>query len=51
MPLQYSDQSVGESHLWTREKCSIFDVSHMYVSAVLYRMPRHINGLKGAAHV
>lgn len=29
MPVQYSDLSIGESHNWTREKASIFDVSHM----------------------
>jgi aminomethyltransferase len=29
MPLQYADQSVGESHQWTRTKASLFDVSHM----------------------
>ena len=29
MPVQYSDLSVGESHHWTREKASIFDVGHM----------------------
>lgn len=29
MPVQYSDLSVGESHNWTREKCSLFDVGHM----------------------
>lgn len=29
MPVQYSDLSVGESHKWTREKASLFDVSHM----------------------
>lgn len=29
MPVQYSDLSVGESHNWTREKASLFDVSHM----------------------
>ncbi|KAF4556979.1 Aminomethyltransferase folate-binding domain-containing protein [Elsinoe fawcettii] len=29
MPVQYNDLSVGESHKWTREKASIFDVSHM----------------------
>jgi len=29
MPVQYSDLSVGESHHWTREKCSLFDVGHM----------------------
>lgn len=32
MPLQYSDLSHVESHNWTREKASLFDVSHMYVS-------------------
>jgi aminomethyltransferase len=30
MPVQYSDLSVGESHKWTREKASLFDVGHMY---------------------
>ncbi|KAL4976402.1 hypothetical protein BDW66DRAFT_135379 [Aspergillus desertorum] len=29
MPLQYSDLSHVESHKWTREKASLFDVSHM----------------------
>ena len=29
MPVQYTDLSVGDSHKWTREKASIFDVSHM----------------------
>ncbi|OCK80631.1 aminomethyltransferas-like protein [Lepidopterella palustris CBS 459.81] len=29
MPVQYSDMGVGESHLWTREHASLFDVSHM----------------------
>ena len=29
MPVQYSDLGVGESHLWTREKASLFDVGHM----------------------
>lgn len=29
MPVQYDDLGVGESHNWTREKASIFDVSHM----------------------
>lgn len=31
MPLQYSDLSHTESHHWTREKASLFDVSHMFV--------------------
>jgi Aminomethyltransferase folate-binding domain len=30
MPLYYDDLSHVESHRWTREKASIFDVSHMY---------------------
>lgn len=30
MPVQYFDLSVGESHKWTREKASLFDVGHMY---------------------
>ncbi|KAJ5546602.1 hypothetical protein N7494_004187 [Penicillium frequentans] len=29
MPLQYTDLSHVESHMWTREKASLFDVSHM----------------------
>ncbi|KAH7028325.1 hypothetical protein B0J12DRAFT_584274 [Macrophomina phaseolina] len=29
MPVQYSDLSLAESHNWTREKASLFDVSHM----------------------
>ena len=31
MPVRYSDLSVGDSHKWTREKASLFDVGHMYV--------------------
>ncbi|KAI8812708.1 hypothetical protein BJ742DRAFT_752401 [Cladochytrium replicatum] len=29
MPVQYAKEGVLASHLWTREKASIFDVSHM----------------------
>ncbi|KAL9092304.1 MAG: hypothetical protein Q9165_004478 [Trypethelium subeluteriae] len=29
MPVQYNDLSLAESHNWTREKASLFDVSHM----------------------
>lgn len=29
MPVQYDDLSIVESHLWTRSKASLFDVSHM----------------------
>lgn len=29
MPVQYSDLSIIESHNWTREKASLFDVGHM----------------------
>ncbi|KAJ9606963.1 Aminomethyltransferase, mitochondrial [Cladophialophora chaetospira] len=29
MPLQYPDLSHRDSHLWTRENASLFDVSHM----------------------
>ncbi len=35
MPVQYSDLSVGESHKWTREKASLFDVGHMYIHPLL----------------
>ncbi len=30
MPVQYADLGIGESHKWTREKASLFDVGHMY---------------------
>ena len=29
MPVQYTDLGIGESHKWTREKASLFDVGHM----------------------
>lgn len=29
MPVQYSNMGLVASHNWTREKASIFDVSHM----------------------
>lgn len=29
MPVQYGDLSIKDSHVWTREKASLFDVSHM----------------------
>jgi hypothetical protein len=32
MPVQYSDLSLVGSHNWTREKASLFDVSHMSVA-------------------
>lgn len=39
MPVQYKDLGVSESHKWTREKASLFDVSHMYVvSSMLLAM-------------
>lgn len=31
MPVQYSDLSITDSHNWTREKASLFDVGHMWV--------------------
>lgn len=49
MPLQYSDLSHVESHKWTREKASLFDVSHMCV--YLFRLlPRafSIDQLQGS---
>ncbi|MCJ1465094.1 Aminomethyltransferase, mitochondrial [Pseudocyphellaria aurata] len=41
MPVQYSDLSVGESHVWTREKASLFDVGHM--------VQHHISGTGATA--
>ena len=29
MPVHYRDLGIGESHKWTREKASLFDVGHM----------------------
>ncbi|KAF2260829.1 glycine cleavage system T protein [Lojkania enalia] len=29
MPVQYNDLSIADSHNWTREKASLFDVGHM----------------------
>lgn len=34
MPVQYSNLSITQSHVHTRENCSIFDVSHMLQSEV-----------------
>ncbi len=54
MPVQYSSLSVSESHHWTRNHASIFDVSHMVqhrfegpgVNAFLERItPMSIKGL------
>lgn len=36
MPLQYTDLSHAESHHWTREKASLFDVSHMLVHSLYF---------------
>jgi aminomethyltransferase len=35
MPVQYSDLSLVESHNWTRQKASLFDVSHMSVRSLV----------------
>lgn len=42
MPVQYSGLSVGDSHRWTREKASLFDVGHMCVR-LSKLLPRHSN--------
>ncbi|KAI9804275.1 MAG: Aminomethyltransferase, mitochondrial [Piccolia ochrophora] len=34
MPVQYADQSITESHHWTREKASLFDVGHIHHSTL-----------------
>lgn len=34
MPLLYSDLSHVQSHAWTREKASLFDVGHMYAARI-----------------
>lgn len=38
MPVQYSDLSLVESHKWTREKASLFDVGHMYALQSLFNV-------------
>lgn len=38
MPVQYADLGVRESHLWTREKASLFDVGHMYVIFIAHTL-------------
>jgi hypothetical protein len=50
MPVQYKDLSLSNSATWTREKASIFDVSHMYAafplacaSISLKRLGAHLN--------
>lgn len=30
MPVRYADLNISESHHWTRNKASLFDVGHMY---------------------
>ena len=30
MPVRYADLTISESHHWTRNKASLFDVGHMY---------------------
>lgn len=42
MPVQYSDLGVGESHKWTREKASLFDVGHMYAARLCHAAPYSI---------
>ena len=34
MPVQYSDLSIKDSHIHTRQSCSVFDVSHMLQSEI-----------------
>jgi aminomethyltransferase len=38
MPVQYSDLGIVDSHNWTREKASLFDVGHMYASYTTLRL-------------
>ena len=55
MPVQYSDLSVSDSHKWTREKASLFDVGHMVqhkfsgpgaAKLLLQITPASLDGLK-----
>lgn len=43
MPVQYEDQTIAESHNWTRTKASLFDVSHMYESSIPICALAHIS--------
>ena len=49
MPVQYDDLGVGESHIWTREKASLFDVSHMYVHSNMCKLYNSAKMYKGSA--
>ena len=40
MPVQYSDLGIVDSHNWTREKASLFDVGHMYAIRIVQWRPR-----------
>lgn len=39
MPVQYSSLGVLASHMWTREKASLFDVSHMLQTRSVVNLP------------
>jgi aminomethyltransferase len=48
MPVQYSDMSIVDSHNWTRQKASLFDVGHMCDSLLPTPDPS-LTAAKGAA--
>jgi hypothetical protein len=49
MPVQYPDLSLVESHNWTRQRASLFDVSHMSVGSPFpyYSSPLETKPQKG----
>ena len=40
MPVQYTDLNISQSHRWTREKASLFDVGHMYAHCLRQQKPQ-----------
>ncbi|KAH9865884.1 hypothetical protein J1614_009471 [Plenodomus biglobosus] len=50
MPVQYSDLSIIDSHNWTREKASLFDVGHMITPSSLSTLPERQSTLSTLLH-
>ena len=45
MPVQYSGLGIGQSHLHTRQFCSLFDVSHMLQSRIFGKVNKWIKNM------
>lgn len=44
LPVQYSDQSITNSHVFTRKNSSVFDVSHMLQTEIQGNLPIKVTG-------